>query len=194
MWMCFLESSFSCKLLLLYENPWWKWVKWEALDWIGSDLTSWDLEVWATKPPPWKWITKQGEDGRRLVFSPSDREMAPPSERDIDNRVSLSWKEWDRRVFIFFRSRTNRQTIEAHCKGLIFQKHHMTADRSVWLESEEMFADCVYNKQSLFSLLIYFIASVSNRAPLREGLTSCSAPACCQPFLSLHERTLIPIH
>ncbi len=48
--------------------------------------------------------------------------------------------------------------------------------------------------KALFSLLIYFIASVSNRAPLREGLTSCSAAACCQPFLRLHERTLIPIH
>lgn len=25
--------------------------------------TSWDLDVWATKPPPWKWISSQGERG-----------------------------------------------------------------------------------------------------------------------------------
>ena len=36
---------------------------------------------------------RQGEEGRRLVFSPSDREMAPPSERERDSRVSLSWGE-----------------------------------------------------------------------------------------------------
>lgn len=56
-----------------------------------NPLTSWDLEVWATKPPPWKWMTRHGDDGRRLAFSPSDREMAPASERVRDRRVSLSW-------------------------------------------------------------------------------------------------------
>ncbi|TNN89212.1 hypothetical protein EYF80_000500 [Liparis tanakae] len=52
-----------------------------------------DEQVWATNPPPWKWIRRQGEEGRRLVFIPSDREMAPPSERARDSSVSLSWRE-----------------------------------------------------------------------------------------------------
>lgn len=56
-------------------------------------LTSWDLEVWATNPPPWKWMTRQGDEGSRLVLSPSDKEMAPPSARQRDSRVSLSWRK-----------------------------------------------------------------------------------------------------
>lgn len=55
-------------------------------------LTSWDLEVWATNPPPWKWMMMQGDEGSRLVFSPSDKEIAPPSARQRDSSVSLSWR------------------------------------------------------------------------------------------------------
>lgn len=54
--------------------------------------TSCDLEVCATKPPPWKCNTSHGEGGLRFVFRPNERDIWPPSERHSANNFSLSWR------------------------------------------------------------------------------------------------------
>lgn len=161
-------------------------------------LTSWDLEVWATKPPPWKWIRRQGDDGRRLVFSPSDREMGPPSERERDSSVSLSWREkrLKKRGMDEHKERyIYRQIIKISCCGLKHTKKKTQWWQIVRFASLSTCPQCVYIHciQSLVFVISYWY-SVSNRAPLREGLTSCSAAACCHPSLRLHERTPTPIH
>lgn len=52
--------------------------------------TSCDLEVCATKPPPWKCNTSHGEGGLRFVFRPKERDIEPPSERHSASNFSLS--------------------------------------------------------------------------------------------------------
>lgn len=119
----------------------------------GSLLTSWDLEVWATKPPPWKWIIRKGDEGRRLAFRPSDREMAPPSERDRDSRVSLSWRRQHT-----ISKRGMRYKVRTHS----YQSPEKIHDSLRYLHhSDNPKAVCNVNK-SLLSLLIYSIAIVTH--------------------------------
>lgn len=53
--------------------------------------TSWDLEVWATKPPPWKWMSSQGERGCFCTQGRWDTEMGGGSAREYDSSSSLSY-------------------------------------------------------------------------------------------------------
>ena len=134
------------------------------------------------KSPPMEVDQEAGRRGEALGLQPQwQRDGAPLRAGERQQSLAVLGRgggersEWTKGE----KSHTNNE------------EHHKMTDGDVCIALIPVHTLCVYCKQSLvLSLLIYFIAS--NRAPLRAGLTSCSAAACCQPLL--HQRTLILIH
>ena len=75
--------------------------------------TSWDLDVWATKPPPWKWMSSQGERGCFCTQGRWEAVMGGGSVREKARSSSLSYKVkgWATRSII---RKSNREKCMTH--------------------------------------------------------------------------------